>query len=76
MRTGAKSIGRFINRVTLVRSTFVARVSRRTEYSDPTLAPGDLDSRDVFLLVGSDHARASFASSVTEESTILRYMYT
>lgn len=45
MRTGAKSIGRFINRVTLVRSTFVARVSRRTEYSDPTLAPGDLDSR-------------------------------
>lgn len=47
MHTGAKSIDRFINRVTLVRSTFVVRVEREREreYSDPKSAPGDLDSR-------------------------------
>lgn len=31
MHTGAKSIDRFINRVTLVRSTFVVRVERERE---------------------------------------------
>lgn len=46
MHTGAKSIDRFINRVILVRSTFVVRVEgereREREYSDPESAPGDL----------------------------------